>query len=218
MNRSKLWRHARHWRYKRPEITKRTPVHAAIRVRDGTVKLRFKRCFRIVREALAALEAKIRFRLIEYSVQNNHLHLIAEADDTYALSRAMRSLSIRIARRINQVMGARGVRITDPYFASVLATPLAVRMALRYVLNNYRRHAAQSKRRCPKGWVDPCSSGIWFDSWASPPWAGSDPCPDLPRGTRRPKTASLRHAWKLYGLLNPSEVPGPWRDSAAMTE
>jgi hypothetical protein len=93
-----------------------------------------------------------------------------------------------------------------------------VRMALRYVLNNYRRHAAQSKRRCAKGWVDPCSSGIWFDGWSRRPAPTRDPCPDLPRATQRPRTASLRHAWKLYGLLDPSSVPGPWRDSAAVTK
>ena len=32
------------------------------------------------------------------------------------------------------------------------------------------------------------------------------------RGGRPPRTALLRHAWKLYGLLDPSFVPGPWRD------
>jgi REP element-mobilizing transposase RayT len=196
----------------RPEIRRRTPVHVAIRVRDGTVRLRFKQCYRIVRVALVALSDKIRFRLIEYSVQNNHLHLIVEVDDEYALSRAMRSLSIRIAKRINQVMGARGVRIRDRYVAVLLETPYAVKSALAYVLNNYRRHAAQSKRRCPRDWVDPCSSGIWFGGWSRRPRAARDPCPDLPHGTSPPRTALLRHAWKPYGLLDPSFVPGPWRD------
>jgi REP element-mobilizing transposase RayT len=181
-------------------------------VRDGTVKLRFRQCLRIIRIALVALGDRIRFRLIEFSVQNNHLHLIAEADDRYALSRAMRSLSIRIAKRINQLMGARGVRIPEPYFATLLETPYAVRAALAYVLNNHRRHAAQSKRRCPPDWVDACSSGIWFTGWSRRPTGARDPCPDLPRGTSPPRTALLRHAWKLYGLLDPSFVPGLWRD------
>ncbi len=185
-------------------------------MRDGTVKLRFKQCYRIVRAALVALGDKIRFRLIEYSVQSNHLHLIAEVDDGYALSRAMRSLSIRIAKGINRLMGARGVRIRDRYFAALLETPYAVKSALAYVLNNYRRHAAQSKRRCPPNWVDPCSSAIWFSGWSRPPTTARDPCPDLPRGTAPPRTALLRHAWKPYGLLDPSFVPGPWREREAV--
>jgi REP element-mobilizing transposase RayT len=207
------------WHRKRPEISPKTPVHVAIRVRKGTIGLRPRKSFRIVRSALVAASQKIRFRLIEYSVQGNHLHLIAEADDTYALSRAMRSLSIRIARHINRAMGERGVRIVDRYFMSVLKTPLDVRTALQYVLNNYRRHQAQSKRRCSDGWIDPCSSAIWFQDWSPPPpRVPRDPCPDLPRGTVLPRSNVLCHGRKAWGRIDPSFVPGPFRDRAAVTD
>jgi REP element-mobilizing transposase RayT len=209
------WRPRKHvWHRKRPEIGPTTPIHVAIRVRKGTIKLRPKRIFRIVRTALVAASRKIFFRLIEYSVQRNHLHLIVEADDKFALSRAMRSLSIRIAKRINQVMGARGVRIVDRYFMRVLKTPLDVRTALQYVLNNYRRHEAQFGRCCADGWIDPCSSAIWFRDWAIEPRPARDRCPDLPRGTVIPCSEMLRHDWKLWGRIDPSFVPGPFRDRA----
>jgi REP element-mobilizing transposase RayT len=200
----------------RPELTPDRPVHVAIRVRDGTVRLRYKQCFRIVRQALVAASQKIRFRLIAYSVQTNHLHLIAEADDKFALSRAMRSLSIRIAKRINQLMHARGKRIRNRYMLSVLRTKCDVQRALAYVLNNRRRHAAQSRRRLRDRWIDPCSSAVWFQDWARPPLATWDPCPDLPRGTVEPQSVLLRHGWKAHGLIDPSYVPGPLRDRAAV--
>jgi REP element-mobilizing transposase RayT len=202
----------------RPELTPDRPVHVAIRVRDGTLKLRIKHCFRIVRAALIAASQKIRFRLIAYSVQGNHLHLIAEADDKFALSRAMRSLSIRIAKRINQLMRARGRRIRNRYMLSVLRTKCDVQRALAYVLNNYRRHAAQSRRRMPDGWIDPCSSAVWFEHWSKPPTPTADPCPDMARGTVRPQSNIMRHGWKAYGLIDPSYVPGPMRDRAAVSD
>jgi REP element-mobilizing transposase RayT len=205
------WRRAQ-WHRERPEISGLTPVHVAIRVRDGTTKLRFKRAFRVVRTALAAVCDKLRFRLVDYSVQNNHLHLIAEADDKFALSRAMRSLSIRIAKRINQLMGERGVRIRDRYFMSVLKSPLDVNMARKYVINNHRRHAAQFGRRLAPGFIDPCSSALWFDGWSDPPEPVDDPCPDLPPGIVAPRSDALRFSWKMYGLLDPSYVPGPFED------
>jgi hypothetical protein len=167
-----------------------------------------------VRAALVAASQKIRFRLIAYSVQRKHLHLIAEADDKFALSRAIRSLSIRIAKRINQLMQTRGVRIPKRYMLSVLRTKDEVQRALAYVLNNYRRHAAQSRRRVVDGWIDPCSSAVWFDGWCRPPTSTLDPCSDLPRGTVEPRSVVMRHGWKAYGLIDPSFVPGPLRDRA----
>lgn len=177
--------------------------------------MRKGQCYRIVREALIASNRKIRYRLIHYAIQGNHLHLIVEADDMYALSRAMRGLSIRIARRVNQLMGARGVRIRDRYVMTVLKTPLAVQFALRYVLNNYRRHAATWGRKLPDGWIDPCSSARWFDGWAGRPTRSRDPCPDLPSGIVPPRSDVLRRDWRMYGLLEPSFVPGPHRDRHA---
>lgn len=204
---------------KRPDVTSATPVHVSIRLKDGTLKLRMKRIYRIVREALWAAAQKIRFRLIEYSVQDNHLHLICEADDTYALSRAMRSLSIRIAKRLNQAMGTRGERIPQRYFMRVLKTANEVRIALQYVLNNYRRHAAQRNVVCERGWVDPFSSGVWFGYWSPPPAPARDPCEEVPRPTVEPKSDVLSILWMAYGLIDPSFVPGPWsevsRSSAA---
>jgi putative transposase len=52
----------------------------------------------------AAFEKAVRatrredFRIIEFSVQDNHLHLIVEADDSDALARGMKSFSVRANR------------------------------------------------------------------------------------------------------------------------
>lgn len=172
------------------------------------MSLRSRAGFRIVREALIACKVKIRFWIVEYSVQRNHLHLIAEADDTYAISRAMRGLSIRIARRVNALMGESGRRIRDRYMMKVLRTPLQTLLALRYVLNNRRRHAAQAGKTFEPDWVDPCSSAIWFDGWCRSVRA-RDPCPDLERGVFAPRSRLLARDWKLYGALDPAFVPGP---------
>src|SRR5690242_17078430 len=43
--------------------------------------------------------------LVHFSVQSNHLHLIVEAADQSALSRAMQGLAIRLARRMNSASG-----------------------------------------------------------------------------------------------------------------
>jgi REP element-mobilizing transposase RayT len=184
-------------------------VHIGIKMRQGTWNLRSKRCFRIIREAFIAAQKKIRFRLCAYSVQGNHLHVIAEADDTYAVSRAMRGLSIRIAKRLNRLMGTRGRVIPVRYFMRVLRTPLEVKRALAYVLNNYRRHAAQWGEVLPVDWLDPYSSARWFDGWSKPvARARGDPLPGLHPGIVPALSNVLCTGWKRFGLIDRAFVPG----------
>ena len=42
------------------------------------------------------------FRITHYSVQQDHLHSIVEAEDRTTLSNGMRSLAVRVAMRVNR--------------------------------------------------------------------------------------------------------------------
>lgn len=182
-------------------------------MREGTRNLRKKPLLRVIRAALAAANAKLRFRIVHYSIQGNHLHLIVEAEDKYALSRAMRGLSIRIAKRINALMGERGVRIPARYEMTVLKTPLQALMTIRYVLNNFRRHAKTWGEFPAPDWIDPCSSAATFDAWSRTPARVRDPCPDVRGCTSPARSFLIKEAWRPYGLTEPDFVPGPWSEN-----
>jgi hypothetical protein len=104
--------------------------------------LRSRRCFRLIRAAFVAQNGRFGFRLNQYSVQGNHLHLIVEAAGKQSLTRGMQGLSIRIAKALNRLMQRRGKVLADRYHAHILRTPNEVRRALAYVLDNARRHFA----------------------------------------------------------------------------
>jgi len=57
------------------------------------------------------------YRLIEFSVQGNHIHLVVEAPDVVALGRAMKGLEVRMARALNKVMKRKGPVFADRYHA-----------------------------------------------------------------------------------------------------
>ena len=80
------------------------------------------------------------FRLVHYSVMGNHVHLIVEAPDRRALSRAMKGLGVRIARALNRVMKRSGQVVGDRYHAHILRTPSEVKRARNYLLTNARHH------------------------------------------------------------------------------
>src|SRR5262245_28110545 len=142
----------------RPEHRAANPLHVTLRATDTVRCLRAARVFPAVRRGLAAASHR-GFRIIHFSVQNDHIHLLIEAEDGARLSRGMRGLTIRLARAVNRALGRRGAVWGDRYHVRTLATPRAVRHALVYVLMNFKKH------QTAVGEVDPCSSAAWFDGW-----------------------------------------------------
>jgi REP element-mobilizing transposase RayT len=196
----------------RPPHEAEHPLHVTLRVLPHVPNLREKSAFKAIEHAVRLANRKGRhrhaFRITHYSVQNNHLHLIAEANDELKLSRGMQGLAVRIARRLNIAVGRRGTVFESRYHARPLFTPRQVRVAIAYVLLNERRHlAANLGRTLPAWYFDPCSSAREFDGWR--PYHGLSPPPHAPRDvTAPPQSRLLRSLWRRHGLIKPDEVPG----------
>jgi REP element-mobilizing transposase RayT len=142
---------------RRPPVSRHRPHHVTVKTVRGTWNLRSQRCFAPIRKALEALAERKAFRLVQFSVQHDHIHMIVEADHRRALSEALRATLIRVARGLNRVMGVRGRRFGDRYHEHILRTPNETRNALRYVLRNRGIHRERwgRMRESP---VDPFSS------------------------------------------------------------
>ena len=61
----------------------------------------------------------IRVPVIEYSIQSNHLHFVAEAQDEIALARGMKGLLVRVAEALNRAWERTGRVVGDRYHARV---------------------------------------------------------------------------------------------------
>ncbi len=125
---------------RRPLLKARFPVHVTWRMRDGVWNLRSRRCFTALARAFWSGADRFGFRLVHYSVQGNHVHLLVEANDERALSRGMNGMGVRVARGLNRVMRRHGKVLDDRYHAHVLRTPSEVRRAREYLLQNARKH------------------------------------------------------------------------------
>jgi putative transposase len=171
-----------------------------LRADPGLPSLRSGRVFPALRAALAAASGG-NFRLIQFSVQRDHLHLIVEADDAGALGRGMQALAVRCARAINRCAKRRGRVWAHRYHVRALESPTELRRALVYVLMNIKKHDPVA---CDG--VDPCSSAPWFDGFVpdrAPPVCCNPP--PLPA----PRTWLAAHGWRRCGLIDPREHPGP---------
>ena len=118
---------------RRPALSHHHPVHVTLRVQSGLPSLRVGQLFARVQKALAAGQDRFGFRLVHFSVQSNHLHLIAEAANRRSLSRGLQGLNIRLARAINSELQRRGRVFADRYHARALQTPQRAALAARSI-------------------------------------------------------------------------------------
>ena len=195
---------------RRPVLRECFPVHVTVRVQRGLRSLRASKYYQAIYRAFCHGCSRDGFRIVQYSVQGNHIHLIAEASDERSLSRGMQGFCIRVAKAVNRAMDRVGSVFADRYHAVILRSGQQVRNALAYVLNNAKRHALLlgQSRWYKRSWVDPCSSAPFFDGWKPEcvRWVPAQPerTPVAPA-----QTFLLATGWRLYGLLDTVEVPGP---------
>ena len=124
----------------RPRFAASYPLHVTLRMRRHVWNLRSRRCFGVLRRAFFAGGDRFGLRLIHYSVQGNHIHLLVEAAGKESLSRGMHGLGVRVARALNRVMQRRGAVLDDHYHARILRTPTEVRRVAVYLRDNARKH------------------------------------------------------------------------------
>jgi hypothetical protein len=150
------------------------------------------------------------FRVVHFSVQWDHVHLVVEASDKRALSSGVASVAIRIARYVNELVRRRGRFWADRWHGRELASPRQVRSALVYVLANFRKHAKVELR----AGVDAFSSAARFAGWRV------DSGRPLPRAGSPFHVAMAPHVvvseaktwlgsvgWRRAGLVGVGEAP-----------
>jgi putative transposase len=193
---------------RRPETKARHPVLVTTRVVPEVARLRSKVAYRAVQDALAVTLRRgydeNAFRVCQISIQGTHLHLLIETANREALSRGMQGFLVSCAKRLNAAAQRRGKVFADRYHATELATPSQVRNAIRYVLNNWRKHGEDrgDGRR-----LDPMSSAISLPDWAPESIRIGPGDSFLP--VWRAKTWLLRTGWRKAGPISPWDRPGP---------
>ena len=171
----------------RPKVDPRHPVQVTVRVAPGLPSLRSARVFSPLRRTIARASVD-GFRVIHFSIQQNHGHFIVEGDEARRTRGGAHGLAIRLALAVNRAVGRKGQVVPDRYHARPLSTPRQVRVSMVYVLQNFRKHL-----RAP-ACVDPRSSGPHFEGWRHAPAA-----PETPPATVPPCTWLARVGWRLAG-------------------
>jgi REP element-mobilizing transposase RayT len=189
----------------RPTLSGREPVLVTLKARREVWNLRAQRAMRALIPALFAARESL-VRLVHFSVQHDHVHLVVEAADKRALSRGVQGLAVRLARALNRLMKRAGKVWKERFHSRVLRTPRQARYCLAYVLGNARKHGVP----LPARGLDPCSSAAAFDGWAGCVVVSVHELAHAAMAVAvPPRTWLLRVGWRRAGeLLDPDHRPG----------
>jgi len=191
---------------RRPSVPGHCPAHVTLRVVRGIPSLRTRTFLRELRASLREACVRRGFRVVHYSVQRNHLHLLVESAGKEPLGRGMKAVSARVARAVQRTFALSGPILHGRYHLRVLRTPREVRNALAYVLLNARKHWRERHGAVPPVRLDEASSGRWFEGWRRAA-SSREPPREIPE-VAAPHTWLLSLGWRRHGLIDPAEVPG----------
>jgi putative transposase len=190
---------------KRPRLASRFPVHVTVRLIAGLPRLRGPGPAKVLKAAFVRGCDRGVFRICQFSVQSNHVHLVCEARDEVALARGIQGWKICVARRLNDYWDRQGRLFGDRYHAVILTTPRQTRNCLVYVLHNARRHGEAVRT------IDIYSSAYYFDGWSDNDWRRGFEPPDSRDGPAVAPAATwlLSAGWRLRGggRIGTAEVP-----------
>jgi REP element-mobilizing transposase RayT len=91
----------------RPGHDPRHPVHVTLRAARGLKSLRSEPAFQALSLAVAAASRED-FRVVHFSVQTDHVHLIVEAAAGDGLRAGINGLACRMARALNRIWRRHG--------------------------------------------------------------------------------------------------------------
>jgi putative transposase len=224
----------------RPVFSTWRAFHITLRVGPDIGRLRSRETYHAIRKAMHTTWARDDFRIVQISLEQDHIHVLVEAAHSKALDRGMRGFLISAARRLNVAVsrdegrrarlvrcgartrviaarrpGQRATAFVGRYHIVPITSPWQARNVLRYVLNNFRKHDAFESIPGYGPWVvDYYSSGPsftgWFEYSTSP-----QPFPIfanyLPLPVKPARTWYLAEGWRKYGSISLHDIPGTFQ-------
>jgi hypothetical protein len=106
----------------RPTVTPELPVLVKLRTLPHVPSLQGKKIVKLLSEMFAAAHDRLGAHILDYSVRAHAIAILVQATDETVLMRAMKGLSVRIARGLNRHTGDAGKVMFDRYQVKVLPT------------------------------------------------------------------------------------------------
>lgn len=130
---------------RRLRLKKASSLHLTIKVRENKADIQSKRILKALHHAIKRARLK-GLKVVHYTLEYNHLHLLVESVDNKTLHKGMQSFGITIAKAINKIKRTKGSVYKNRYHLKLISSPRQLRNVLHYIFNNGVKHKRTSSK------------------------------------------------------------------------
>lgn len=127
-------RHTRRERFHKP-----SSLHLTIKVRENKADIQSKRILKALHYAIKRARLQ-RLRVIHYTLEYNHVHIVVEAVDNKILHKGMQAFGISLSKAINKAKQLKGSVYKHRYHFRKINSRREMKHALRYIFRNGVKH------------------------------------------------------------------------------
>lgn len=124
---------------RRERILKPTSMHLTIKVRENKADIKTKSILKALHHAI--IRARLKgIRVIHYTLEYNHVHLLVEAHCHTIMHRGMQAFGISIAKAINKIKIRSGTVYKHRYHLRKITSPRQLKNVIHYIFHNGIHH------------------------------------------------------------------------------
>lgn len=123
----------------RDKVTKHTSLHLTIKIERLKAGLRNKDVLKQLHDSIKKAR-KIGLRVIHYTLEFDHVHLLVEVDSNQQLAKGMQSFGISFSKGINKIKAQVGKVFKTRYHFRKLKSPNEIKNVIFYILGNSLKH------------------------------------------------------------------------------
>lgn len=127
-------RHTKRFRLKKP-----SSLHLTIKVRVNKADIQNKRILKALHHAIKRARLK-GLKVIHYTLEYNHVHLLVESVDNKILHKGMQSFGITISKAINKIKQTKGAVYKNRYHLRIINSAKQLKNVLHYIFSNGIKH------------------------------------------------------------------------------
>lgn len=127
----------------RDVIKKTVNMHITIKLEKKKAGLKNKVTLQLLHKAIKKARMS-GLRILHYTLEFDHIHLMTEADCNASLSKGMQSFGITFSKGINKIKSQNGRVYKHRYHLRLLKSRQEVRNVIAYILGNGARHGTSS--------------------------------------------------------------------------
>lgn len=123
----------------RPLIKKASALHITIKVKKIKADIKNKSVLKLLHRGIANAR-KQKLRIIHFTLEYDHIHLLIEADNNLILGKGMKALGVTLAKGVNRLKKQKGDVYKHRYHFRKIENLIQYKRVLNYIFTNGIKH------------------------------------------------------------------------------